>query len=50
MKYEYNEGDKARGNFEKAMKTIFKAPKRPKAKVGTPAKGEAGKPDSSDKD
>jgi hypothetical protein len=35
MKYEYKEGKEARGNFEDAVKSIFKAPKKQFLRVQT---------------
>lgn len=35
--YQYHEDEKAKGNFERGMKALFKAPKT--VRVGAPAKG-----------
>lgn len=43
MKYEYKEGREARGNFEQAMKTLFKAPKTVQVKQ-RPKKAAADRP------
>jgi hypothetical protein len=51
MKYEYKEGEQASTNFERAMTTIFKAPKESKAVDASEKPSARKKPKSgSDKD
>lgn len=51
MKYEYNEGDKARKNFENSMKAIFKVrPKKTIENVSEKASETSEKKHESDKD